>query len=250
MRNFFLAICFLSIAACGTTWPPASLPTSQEVVASWQQTDATIKMVGEMMLLLPDTQYAAEHSLLISPDGRFRLDMYGPFEKRVFSIVCDGSYILATHYDENRSWFGRATPQNLAKFVGMDLNPRHIYQVLCGSAPFWLSQPQLEQARVMASSNREEVLLMLEGSQSITFRLQDMRILEATLREDDGRLFDISYKRWQQDNNLPLSLELKANDNRGLNIYNDKVWQVEFDANDFKLPPLSPSMRVLNLDAN
>ncbi len=251
----FLILLPLLLYGCVSGWPPAQLPTASDMAAGWQKPAQpySIKMRGEMMLYLPNAQYAAEHTLMIASGGQFRLEMFGPFEKRVFSIFCDGANMLAISYDENRAWYGAATPANLARFVGMDLNPGHIFMVLSGRAPFWLKSEDIAaRGQVMASSNPGEILLMLDSAsgprQSITLKLTDLRVLEASLKEDDGRLFDIVYKRWQEDSGLPLSLELKASDSRGLSIYNDSARQQAFDKSDFSLPALPANMPVYSLD--
>lgn len=249
-----LALLWL-VAGCASSWPPATLPSLEELTEGWwvPAESQAVKMAGEMTLFLKDTQYSAEHSLLISESGRFRLDMFGPFEKRVFTIVCDGVNLAAIYYDENSAWVGRATPANLARFMGMDLNPVHIFQVLSARAPFWLSREEvMEYGRLLASSNRGEFLLLLEeerrARQSITFAFLDMRVIEATLLEENDRRVDISY-RYRQDAALPQRIELNDSDNQGVNMYNDIALWVDFNENDFILPVLPAGMRVNYLDA-
>ena len=252
-KNLLLSLLLAGMCACGG-WPPSTLPMLDEMLAHWGSAGSgnALRMVGEMALKLPDSQMAAEHTLVINASGHFKLEMFGPFEKRLFSMFCDGDNMLAIFYDENRAFYGAATPANLARFVGMDLNPPHIFQVLSAAAPFWLDAGRINQyGKIQASSNRGELLLVLATPdaplQNIVFRQADYRLLSATLQEDDGRLFEITYRRWQEDNALPLSLEIAANDGRGLSISNDIVQWV--DMPQFKLPTPPPGMELYLLDS-
>jgi hypothetical protein len=190
--------------------------------------------------------------------GQFRLDMSGPFEKRVLSIMCDGTYLLALFYDDNKAYLGRATPANLALLLGMDLNPVHIFMLLSGRAPFWMNMETINSyGRIAASSNPGLLLLMLprpdsspQGmAPSITFDIDTQIVREATLQEDDGRLFDIIYRRFDQNSGLPLSLNLNANDGRAVDIYNDlAAWLAT--SPDFNLPAIPSAMQVFLLPEN
>jgi hypothetical protein len=250
MKNLVLALLFLSAAGCAA-WPPEQLPSPQEVLTQWQEPPAggrAVRMRGDLALKLPGQQINAEHTLVINEQGQFQLDMFGPFEKRVFSLSCDGRQLLAVFFDDNQAYFGPATPANLARLLGMDLNPVHIFMILSNQPPFWLSAEELrDQGQIIASSNQGLLLLLLKRPQtpwqSITFDLATWTARAATLQEDDGRLFEISYRRLDEESGLPLSLNLSASDGRAVDIYND---QAQWLANKpvFTLPPLPAAMRL------
>jgi hypothetical protein len=205
-------------------------------------------MQGDIDLQLPDQRISAEHSLLINAQGQFRLDMFGPFEKRVFSLNCDGRQLLAIFFDDNQAYLGPASPANLARLLGMELDPARIFMILSSQPPFWLDPEELKiHGQVIASSNQGLLLLMLPRPQrpwpSITFDLQGQTVRAATLQEDDGRLLDLTYRRFDEKSGLPLSLNLTASDGRAIDIYNDQAQWI-YDEQSFSLPPLPAAMRL------
>ncbi|MDR1398248.1 MAG: hypothetical protein LBJ14_11045 [Desulfarculales bacterium] len=254
MKKYFPFFLLFFITAC-TAWPPPQLPGLDEVLPRWQEqpyNGGAIYMIGEINLKLPDRQYNAEHTLLINERGQFRLDILGPFEKRLFSITCNGNYLLAIFYDDNKAYFGQATPANLARLLGMDLNPVHIFMLLSGRAPFWLDGETINSyGRISASSNSGLLLLMLfrpdAPLQSITFDIDTQIVREATLQEDDGRLFDIIYRRFDQNSGLPSSLNLSASDGRAMDIYNDLAQWTEVSPDFFSLPAVPGTMQTFLL---
>lgn len=246
MKKLLLLVLMLALAACAGNWPPPILPTVEELAANWQQGEKPIKMQGEMMLTLPDSQYSAEHTLTITPTGQFRLEVNGPFDKRVFTVVCDGLNLLAIYYDENRAYSGEASPQNLARLLGMELDPQRIYAVLSAQAPFWIQG--LSQGRVIASSNPGEILLLMPQEQSITFKLESMQVQEASLREADGSMVQLTYRWRGQQQGLPLSMEMAAQGGRALNLYNDRSDYIQYNADDFKLPEPGSNMPVYKME--
>jgi hypothetical protein len=207
-------------------------------------------MEGDISISLDGRLLAAEHSLSVSPEGEFRLDLWGPFEKRAFTAVCAQGRLLAVAYDENRAWLGAANSANLALMLGVAASPRHLYQKLRALPPFWLSREDiLSYGRVLASSNWGEFLLLVEKPdqprQSITYRLDSLEVVGASLAGPEGGFFEINYRR-RQERGLPLSLEISDLNGRRISISNDSAWFAP--APEFKLPAIPASMERIYLD--
>jgi hypothetical protein len=252
LRSLFLLLLWPLLSACAGGWPPPVLPSPVELWAAHETAapGQAFSMTGDISLSVDGRLLAAEYSLLMEAGGEFRLDLFGPFEKRVFSAVCRQGRLLAIAYDQNRAWSGAASPANLAALLGLEATPGQMYQMLRGLPPFWLSREDiLSYGRVLASANRGEILLLVEKPgqlrQSISYRLDSLAVLQASLAGDGEAFFEISYRR-RQTPGLPLSMEIADHRGRQLSIANDSAGEVP--APGLALPAIPASMELIYLD--
>src|SRR5258708_350159 len=74
-------------------------------------------------------------NVLVARGGKLRLEAESPLGGAVATLVTDGNQFQLLDVRNNRFLIGRAEPCNVARLIGVELEPEQVMSVLSRSAP-------------------------------------------------------------------------------------------------------------------
>ncbi len=123
---------------CGGSSCPRSLPAAPEtgLQAQHQQLLSLSAFDGEARLEVRSEARRLKARVLffVRPPNKVRIDVMTQFGP-VLSFASDGEHITLLDLEQNRFVQGPACPENIARFIGIALNPEALVLLLGGSVP-------------------------------------------------------------------------------------------------------------------
>jgi len=250
------------LAACATLpgGPTVGLaPGAPQVVERLETRRLAVRsfaMQGEITGRGGQGELAGEMRILGRFPDRLRAEIAGPFDKPVLLMVSDGVRLTVLAYGENKAYLGSASRANLARFLGLALNPAEVYTLLTGSLPVSrLDQGQAGQGQVTLSSQPGLALLRLSHragvEEGLIFSLGDYAVQEAWLSQGGGGLgLTCRFNSFASlpEGRFPRRVELIDSEQRALTINADKLTiNQALDDKVFEVA-LPPGLEVQNLD--
>ncbi|KIX14937.1 DUF4292 domain-containing protein [Dethiosulfatarculus sandiegensis] len=137
---FFVLAALLFLVGCAgkTPAPLTEMPDAQNALAHIKARQASVvsfSMQGEVEVLTPTEELYGDHHIEAMGPDRIRAEIMGPFGRPVMRLSVDYDRLMVLDYRANRAFRGKATRENMARFLGLYLSPREIYTFLAGSMP-------------------------------------------------------------------------------------------------------------------
>lgn len=232
------------------------LPVAQEVRArllARQQAVSSLVLSGEVEMVAPQGTLNGDHLIMGLAPESIRAEVMGPFGQPLLRVITDGQKLAVLSYRENRAYVGRASRDNLARFLGLALSSREIYALLAGSVPLL---PSTARAEVLPSdSEKGKALLRLveEGGQvaeGVVFDATDYAVQRAWLESrNHGPNLNLSFGRFQEALGSRYPGQIKATDGQGrslLLISHEMKLNQKVDASLFQVS-VPPGLEVVEL---
>ncbi|WP_338606610.1 LolA family protein [Desulfoferula mesophila] len=237
--------------------PTASLlPVAQEVRArlqARQQAVSSFVLSGEVELAAPQGTLNGDHLIMGLAPNRIRAEIMGPFGQPLLRVITDGQKMAVLSYRENRAYMGRASRENLARFLGLALSSSEIYALLTGSVPLL---PSTAQAEVIPSDSEKGMALLHlvepggQVAEGVVFDPGDYAIRRAWLESRDrGPNLDMSFDRFQEALGSRYPTQIKATDGQDrslLLISHEMKLNQKVDASLFQVA-VPPGLEVVEL---
>jgi Domain of unknown function (DUF4292) len=140
MRRLLLP---LTLLLCGCPTPPVARPypppTADQLLGALKNRRdklTTLRAEGRADEMGPGAERVkVTINVLVARGGKLRLEAESPLGGAVATLVTDGSEFQLLDVRNNRFLIGRAEPCNVARLVGVELEPEQVMSVLSGSAP-------------------------------------------------------------------------------------------------------------------
>lgn len=230
----FIAIVWL-MSGCATTnigLTVGQLPSPEQAVARLEQRQANVRsfvMQGSLSARTADGgSLSGDHVIYGAYPNRLRADVLGPFGQPVLRMIADGDKLSVLSFDENRIYLGRATRENVARFLGVSLSSDEIFTILSGSVPLLRAdnQRELEPGQEAGTA----VLRIIDGPsqviETVQFHFADYSVTQGRLRQQGGaysylcRFGDfLRAGPWR----YPRVVEIESIDGRALSLENDDL---------------------------
>ncbi|ADK85260.1 hypothetical protein Deba_1895 [Desulfarculus baarsii DSM 2075] len=222
------------MSGCATTIDGPTmgeLPSPQQAVARLQERQANVRsfvMQGSLSARTAEGRdLSGDHVIYgVYPD-RLRADVLGPFGQPVLRMIADGNKLSVLSFDENRLYLGRATRQNVAAFLGVNLSPDEVFTILGGGVPFLRSDNLQETAPAQPGA---AMLTITDGParivETVEFDLADYSIRQGRLRQHEGPYnFLCRFDKFTTGGpwRYPRTVEIESADGRALALENDEL---------------------------
>lgn len=243
---FWLAILLLP-AGCAVheKMPAARMPAFDDALGHLKNRKeklVSFAMQGEMEVFTPTEELYGDHHIEAMAPDRIRAEIIGPFGRPVLRLSVDSMRLMVLDYRANRAFRGRASRENLARFLGLYLSPHEIYALLTGSVPLSACSfgkltraADPEQARLFCfSPNGKKMGSLLLG-------LPDMRVLAGDLGGNAGKV-DCRFSDFVPIKGMLVPKRLIVSDTYGRKVIldNQEVLinpPLRADAFSFDIPP-------------
>ncbi|MBK8479703.1 MAG: DUF4292 domain-containing protein [Proteobacteria bacterium] len=205
----------LHLGGCLPLGRPYPAPPATEILRALEQRALGLRTVrAEARVLWESAGEALKTTLrlLAAPVGRLRFDLISPFDNTLATWICrDGRFALRDART-NRHYFGPASPCNLARIIGVALEPAALQRVLAGSTPVIAHQRRT--LRWSSRAAREELTLYgATLTQTIALRRNrnDWDVEQSSIFDSRGRLLlRLSFAEPQEQDGLRLPALIKV----------------------------------------
>lgn len=165
--------------------PDVDVDELQGVLAQRRLQVRALRSAATIAVTSPERSGTARQFLIAERPDRLRVEVFSPFGA-VFALATAGGDLSAWVREENRIYRGPASPANLYRWSGIDLEVADVVDLLLGSPP---ARP-VEMASVSAEIGgrlrlRQETPT---GAQIVTFTTEPLLPVEIEERSADGEL--------------------------------------------------------------
>ena len=243
----------LLVAGCAAGRPPGpALPALsaeelQRVLAERRQALRSLRSEASVAVYSPEQSGKAKQFLVVERPDRLRLEVFSPFGA-VFALATANGDLAAWVRDENRVYRGPATPENLARYAGLDLQVADVVDVVLGSPP----RRAVRAASVFAETSTRLLRLRQEtegGAQVVLFGGEPLLPVEVQEVDSDGELLwraSFADYRSVQDIALPtrIDVDLPRSEQRAEIVLSDPEPNPSLSESIFVLPSPPGSREV------
>ncbi|MCB2185746.1 MAG: DUF4292 domain-containing protein [Deltaproteobacteria bacterium] len=227
----FTALCYL-LGACGPLPGGVQIgrpPEVAQVKASLEARRLAVQnfvMQGEVQIESPEGEMIGDHLIRGAYPDRLRAEIMGPFGRPLLLLVHDAGRLTVIAYRENRVYVGPASRRNLARFLGLALEPTQVYALLTGSAPYLAGS--VEEVSMAAPGQVRLTLAepALGIKETLVANLTNYAVREAWLAQRDGgysltcQFSDfMPFLSWA----YPRTLSVEDGEDRKLKLINDTL---------------------------
>jgi outer membrane lipoprotein-sorting protein len=175
---------------CFSLQRPYPLPSAQTVVEAMRKRGLqvrTLRAETRMRHQTPQGKIRATVQLMAARGGRIRFDALTPFDTPLLTFVANGPQFALIDARKNHHYHGPASACNLARILGVRLNPDEVITILGGSTPLI----PYEQAALSWDSREGTEILSLKSrtmSQTLWLEGSDRRwdLLHSEIKDAQG----------------------------------------------------------------
>lgn len=128
----------LLLGSCCTLRRAYPAPTSAALLAALDRRDAglfSIRGKAKVDQFTPKGRIKVLVYLLATREGKLRFEAVSPFDTPLATLVSDGTRFTSIDHQNHRRYVGEARPCNIARVLGMALQPTEVARALFGGAP-------------------------------------------------------------------------------------------------------------------
>ncbi|SHI57966.1 Outer membrane lipoprotein-sorting protein [Malonomonas rubra DSM 5091] len=243
MRHLFALFLLLLISACAK--PPqqiwTDLPSSDELLQRIEQTTGQVNSLdaaASVALTTAGKFFSSQQFLLLERPERLRTDILTGFGQLILQLTSDGEQlsVFVNTKVPGRFYRGEASPDNLARFTRIPLQPRELVKILLYSPPMI----QYQRQEVKPGENNG-LLLLLENSdmrQEVLFDAE-LRVIGCRYYSGNNLFLQVDYQRLDEEKQFPrtIRVELPEQQSRATVKFSDLKLNLEIPADKFHLQP-------------
>jgi outer membrane biogenesis lipoprotein LolB len=210
-----LSIFFLlaTISACGPVPPPANayrlapdilagLKTKRAGITSFRIT-GRVDQFGEAHLVQGKTYFFS-----VLP-RKLRIELVSPFGSPLTVLTVNEQAFAMHDVREAKFYEGPAEPCNIGRLIRVQLPADDVIRILIGHTPLIDGE-----SKVVWDRNGFYRVTITNGFQTQTLRIEGdhaaLPLLQSTLTDKDGIIFDITYSRWQAVKEILMPHEIRV----------------------------------------
>jgi hypothetical protein len=188
-----LALPLLVLAGCTAAAVPVRPPLPdlaaaelEAVLAERRDSVRSLRSEATIAVTSPERSGTARQFLIAERPDRLRVEVFSPFGA-VFALASADGELAAWVREENRVYRGDASPENLYRWAGLDLEVRDAVDLLLGGPP----EREFVAASVHPESATGRLRLRREtpdGAQIVALAADTLLPVEIEERSDDGTL--------------------------------------------------------------
>lgn len=183
--------------------------------------------------------------LLSAPRGKLRFEAVSPFDTPLATLTSDGQRFASIDHKQHRYYSGPAKPCNIARVLGLELEPEAVRQVLVGGVPILAH----DKASLSWDRCQGHEVLTLQSSQSgrtqiVRLRRRgagDWRIQSSVVKQKGKVLVELFFKSYRriQGLHLPRVIQIKQPPHKSDLIirYAKQEINVEIPEDAFRIKP-------------
>jgi outer membrane lipoprotein-sorting protein len=208
MRRWFpralIAVSLFCLSACCTQRRSYSLPTGKDLLSALDRSDASLSSVrgkAKVDQFTPKGRIKVLVYLLATREGKLRFEAVSPFDTPLATLTSDGVRFTSIDHQNHRLYTGEAKPCNIARVLGMALQPGEVARALIGGAP------RIAHDSVAVAWDRclgADVLVLRDGKQGLEQRIHLRRlaadryqVLRVIVRGGAGIVLDLRYEEFR-----------------------------------------------------
>jgi hypothetical protein len=241
-----LALVVVALAGCGLHGPRPLAPTTADALLEGlaARRQAVTSMRARVSVKAGLAGMWTREALVVQRPAGVRIDVLSPFGLAV-AIGTDGSVLWAFPPAEGARYEGPATPENLARFLGVPVAVPDLIDILMGLPPMraTVGPAHLETTRAREYSL---TLPLADGAQTLWFAGDPLVLVRAEEVRVGGAVLRVTFGDWQAG--LPRTLDVTVpTTGAAVHLAYDAVEpNVLVDPTLFAPPPAA---RVLPLEA-
>jgi outer membrane lipoprotein-sorting protein len=200
-RILILVLAGALLGACCTLRRSYPAPTSAALLAALDRRDAGLTSVrgkAKVDQFTPKGRIKVLVYVLATREGKLRFEAVSPFDTALATLVSDGKRFTSIDHQNHRRYVGEAKPCNIARVLGMALQPTEVARALFGGAP--------RQAHDTASVSFDrclgaEVLTLRNAKEGTVQRIHLRRlpndryqVLQVSIQGRTGLLLELRYE--------------------------------------------------------
>jgi hypothetical protein len=240
------ALAVVMLAGCGLRGPRPLAPTTADALLDGlaARRAAITSMRARVSVRAGLAGMWTREALVVQRPAGVRIDVLSPFGLAV-AVGTDGTVLWAFPPSEGARYEGAATPENLARFLGVPIAVPDLVDILMGLPP---RRVVVGPARLEATRDREYrvTLPLADGVQTLWFAGDTLALVRAEEAHASGPVLRAVFGDWQAA--LPRTLEVTVpTTGAAVHLAYDAVEpNVRVDPMLFAPPPAA---RVLPLEA-
>lgn len=114
--------------------PEVSASELQARLAERNEAIRALRSEATIAISSPERSGTARQFVIVERPDRLRVEVFSPFGT-VFALTTSGGDLAAWVREENKVYRGDASPENLSRWAGLDLEVADVVDVLLGGAP-------------------------------------------------------------------------------------------------------------------